>query len=79
MPDPDLEKRRRSGGGGGGGGGGRPPPFPREGGGGGGRVGAVIQTRIQVGGGGSPQILFSALGASVWSKNKGGGPPGLLP
>ena len=32
------------------------------------------------GGGRSPKIMFSALRASDWSKNKGGpGPPGPLP
>ena len=42
---------------------------------GGGGVGAVIQTLTKggVGGGGSPKIFLSALGASVWSKNKGAG------
>ena len=31
------------------------------------------------GGGRSPQILFSVLGASVWSKNKGGRAPQASP
>ena len=40
--------------------------------------GAVIQT-LRYGGGWSPKKIFSALQASVWSGNKGGGrPPGPL-
>ena len=30
---------------------------------------------LEIRGGGSPKNFFSALGASVWSKNRGAGPP----
>ena len=56
------------------------PDFQRRGAGGGG--GSHLDPQIREGGGRSPKKIFSALQASVWSKNKGGGgagPPGPSP
>ena len=55
------------------------PDFQRRGAGGGG--GSHLDPQIREGGR-SPKKIFSALQASVWSKNKGGGgagPPGPSP
>ena len=40
---------------------------------------SVADTDLQIGGGVVSKTFFSALRASVWSKNKGGGPPGPSP
>ena len=70
VPDPDLKTR----GGGGGGGGGPPDPAGRGGGGGGGGGGAGHQDP-EIRGGRVSTKVFSALQASVWSKNKWGPSP----